>query len=453
MTLSTPFGAYDIRGRVPAEFNVGLARRIGAALVRFTGASEVALGRDARTTSDSITAAVADGAARSGADVVDLGLCGAEQLYFATAWLGCGAGAMVTASHNPGHHNGMKLVREGARPIGAGDGLEDIARLSEAEVGGRVRGRVRSVNPGSAWRQCLWRSIETLPLRPLKVVVNSGHGAAGPSVEALAAETPLELVHLRARPDGRFPGGAPDPLSAWMRAETSEAVRRRGADMGVALDGDFDRCCLFDERGDFVEPYYSLGILAASLVPEAPHGEPRVVHGPALVWDTEEQVRSAGGRPLVNRVGHSFMKRRMRDEDAVYGGEASGHHYFRDFMYCDSGMIPWLRMAGILSAGGPGLAARVSERRRRYPISGEINLPIAGATRPLFDRLTENYAQLGGRVEWIDGLSIAFADWRFNLRAANTEPLVRLSVETRGDPKLLEHRLAELRRHIASERS
>ena len=444
MTLKPPFKAYDVRGRVPGEFNADLACRIGAALVRFTDAREVVLGRDARLSSPEIADAVAEGVTRAGADVADLGLCGTEQVYFATGRLGCGAGVMVTASHNPADYNGLKLVREDARPISADTGLAEIARLAESPPPRGARGRRRRAKILGAWRRRVLGFVEDLPMNPLKVVVNSGNGAAGPSVNKLAKHIPLEIVHLLAEPDGNFPNGVPNPLLESTRKTTSDAVLASKADFGVAFDGDFDRCAFFDERGEFVDPYYTVGMFASALLPVQPAADRRVVHDPTLVWDTEEQVRSAGGQPIRNRAGHSYIKQRMREEDAVYGGESSAHHYFREFLYCDSGMIPWVLMAGILSAQGGGLAERTAERRRRYPTSGEINLPVSEDPEPLLQRLSDAYSAQGALADHIDGLSVDFPDWRFNLRPSNTEPLMRLNLETRANPELLSEKTAEL---------
>ena len=452
MKLKPPFKAYDVRGRVPEEFNADLACRIGAALVRHTGAKEVVLGHDARLSSPDIAAAVAEGVTRAGADVADLGLCGTEQVYFATERFGCGAGVMVTASHNPADYNGLKLVREEARPISGDTGLADIARLAESPVPRGARGRVRRVDVQASWRRRVLSFAEEFPLKPLKLVINSGNGAAGPSVEVLAGEMPLKIIHLGAEPDGRFPNGVPNPLLDSTRLATSRAVLEHGADFGVALDGDFDRCCFFDERGDYVDPYYTVGMFAATLLSSRPAGDRRVVHDPKLVWDTEEQVRAAGGQPIRNRAGHAFLKQRMRDEDAVYGGESSAHHYFRDFLYCDSGMVPWVLMAGILSVQGGGLAERTAERRARYPTSGEINLPVAEELPRLLSHLEEQYVGQGGVVDHIDGLSVEFPDWRFNLRPSNTEPLLRLNLETHADPELLAQKTAELKSAVSEVR-
>ena len=450
--LKPPFKAYDVRGRVPGEFNAGLACRIGAAVVRFTGAKEVVLGRDARLSSPDIAAAVAEGATRAGADVADLGLCGTEQVYFATGRFGCGAGVMVTASHNPADYNGLKIVRDQARPISGDTGLVEIARMAESSPPRGARGRRRAVNVQESWRRRVMSFVDSLPLNPMKIVVNSGNGAAGPSVEQLAEDSPLSVVHLRAEPDGRFPNGVPNPLLDSTRTVTSEAVIAHEADFGVAFDGDFDRCCFFDERGDYVDPYYTVGMFAANLLSSRPPDDRRMVHDPKLVWDTEEQVRGAGGEPIRNRAGHAFMKQRMRDEDAVYGGESSAHHYFREFLYCDSGMIPWILMAGILSAQGGGLADRTAERRVRYPASGEINLPISADSALLLARLADQYSAQGGNVDHVDGLSAEFADWRFNLRPSNTEPLLRLNLEARADPDLLAEKTAELRSAVSEVR-
>ncbi|MCY3939761.1 MAG: phosphomannomutase [Gammaproteobacteria bacterium] len=444
MRLKPPFKAYDVRGRVPGEFNADLACRIGAALVRFTGAREVVLGRDARLSSPEIADAVAEGATRAGADIADLGLCGTEQVYFATGHFGCGAGVMVTASHNPADYNGLKLVREDARPISADTGLAEIARLAESPPPRGARGRRRRAKVLGAWRRRVLGFVEDMPMNPLKVVVNSGNGAAGPSVNKLSKHIPLEIVHVLAEPDGNFPNGVPNPLLESTRNTTSEAVLAHNAGFGVAFDGDFDRCAFFDERGEFVDPYYTVGMFASALLPAQPGADRRVVHDPTLVWDTEEQVRSAGGRPIRNRAGHSYIKQRMREEDAVYGGESSAHHYFRAFLYCDSGMIPWVLMAALLSAQGGGLAERTAERRRRYPTSGEINMPVGEDPAPLLQRLSDAYSAQGALVDHIDGLSVDFPDWRFNLRPSNTEPLLRLNLETRADPQLLAEKTAEL---------
>ena len=449
MRLKPPFKAYDVRGRVPGEFSAALACRIGAALVGFTGAKEVALGRDARLSSPDIADAVAEGITRAGADVADLGLCGTEQVYFATGHLGCGAGVMVTASHNPADYNGLKLVREEARPISADTGLAEIQALAESPPSGAARGRRRRAKVLGAWRRRVLGFVSALPMKPLRIVVNSGNGAAGPSARKLSKRMPLEIVHLLAEPDGRFPNGVPNPLLASTRNATSEAVLASNADFGVAFDGDFDRCAFFDERGEFVDPYYTVGLFASALLPAQPAVDRRVVHDPTLVWDTEEQVRSVGGEPFRNRAGHSFIKQRMRGEDAVYGGESSAHHYFRDFFYCDSGMIPWVLMAAILSAQGGGLAERAAERRRRYPASGEINLPVRRDPAPLMQRLAETYSAQGALVDHIDGLSAEFPDWRFNLRPSNTEPLLRLNLETRANPELLARKTAELKHAVS----
>ena len=445
MTLKPPFKAYDVRGRVPDELDAALAFRIGGAVVEFTGAREVVLGRDARLSSPAIAAAVSEGVMRAGANVADLGLCGTEQVYFATGHLGCGAGVMVTASHNPANYNGLKIVREEGRPISADTGLVEIARLAESAPRRRTRGLRRPADVMGSWRRKVISFVEGLTLKPAKLVINSGNGAAGPSVEALAEGLPFEIVHLQAQPDGRFPNGVPNPMLDRTRAVTSQAVREHGADFGVAFDGDFDRCCFFDERGEFVDPYYTVGMFAVALIARQSYGDRRVVHDPKLVWDTAEQALSVGGQAIRNRAGHAFIKQRMREEDAVYGGESSAHHYFRNFLYCDSGMIPWILMAGILSTQGGSLAERTAERRRRYPTSGEINLPVAADTSGLLQRLAKEYAAQGGTVDHTDGLSVDFRHWRFNLRPSNTEPLLRLNLETRAKPDLLAEKTAELK--------
>jgi phosphomannomutase len=378
-----------------------------------------------------------------GANVLRLGLCGTEEVYFATSHLGADGGIMVTASHNPADWNGMKLVREGSRPVSGDTGLHEIGRLAAGDPlpVRTVRGQSRAAATVPAYVAHLLSYVDVPRLKPLQIVVNAGNGVAGHVIDALGPRLPFRFHRLLHEPDGSFPHGVPNPLLPENRQLTAQAVRDRGADFGVAWDGDFDRCFFFDERGEFIEGYYVVGLLAETMV----HRErgARIVHDPRLVWNTEEIVRAGGGMPVLCKTGHAFIKDRMRQEDAVYGGEMSAHHYFRDFAYCDSGMIPWLLVAGLLSTSGQPLSALVADRIRAFPCSGEINREV-GDPAAVLDRVRSRYAPGADQVDATDGFSCAFATWRFNLRVSNTEPLIRLNVETRADPCLLATRTREL---------
>ncbi len=437
------FKAYDIRGRVPGELNEDLARRIGLALVRHTGAARVAVGRDCRLSSPPLARALAAGIAAAGADVVDIGMGGTEEVYFAVFSRELDAGVMVTASHNPRDYNGMKLVREGARPISGDTGLHEIGRLAAAgDLPAAARGgALRKADVRAEYVRFLLGLVEPRELRPLRIVANAGNGCAGPVLEALAAGLPCELIHLHFEPDGAFPNGVPNPLLPENRQETAEAVRSHGADLGLAWDGDFDRCFFFDERGEFVEGYYLVGLLAEAVLRREPGA--RIVHDPRLTWNTIDVVTRHGGTPIQNKTGHAFMKERMRREDAAYGGEMSAHHYFREFAYCDSGMIPWLLVLQEMSRSGEPLSRLVGAMQRAYPASGEINRELADPDAAIA-RAEERYGPAARRVDHTDGVSVELDDWRFNLRKSNTEPVVRLNVESRGDPDLMRRRTDEL---------
>jgi phosphomannomutase len=437
------FKAYDIRGRVPDELNEEIAGRIGRAFVAHTGARRVVVGEDVRLSSPAIAGALSAGLRAGGADVLRIGTGGTEEVYFATAHLGVDGGIMVTASHNPMDYNGMKLVRDGARPISGDTGLDAIRGLAERGVFPAVArpGTESTVSTRDAYVRHLLGYVDPAALAPLTVVVNAGNGGAGLVVDALAPHLPFRFVRCLHEPDGRFPHGVPNPLLTENRAVTARAVRESGADFGVAWDGDFDRCFLFDEQGGFIEGYYVVGLLAEAILARNPGG--RVIHDPRLTWNTIDLVRAAGGTPVLSKTGHAFIKERMRAEDAVYGGEMSAHHYFRDFAYCDSGMIPWLLVAALLSRSGQPLSALVAERIRRFPVSGEINRRVADPGAVLA-AVRARYAPGALAVDETDGVSIEFADWRFNLRLSNTEPLIRLNVEARDDADLMAARTAEL---------
>ena len=451
MTAITCFKAYDVRGRVPEELNEDVVYRIGRAYAAFLQPRRVAVGRDIRLSSGALTAVLIGSLADAGVDVVDIGVGGTEMVYFATFSRDLGGGIMVTASHNPPDYNGMKFVREASIPISADTGLQQIRALAERNefAGARARGTVEAVNLRTDYIQHLLSHVEPHKLRPLKIVVNAGNGGAGPIIDELEPELPFDLIKLHHRPDGTFPNGVPNPMLEDNRAVTADRVRQSGADLGIAWDGDFDRCFFFDENGRFIDGYYVVGLLAQFFLAVAPGA--RIVHDPRLEWNTLEVVRNCGGTAVQSVSGHAFMKQTMRDEDAIYGGEMSAHHYFRSFSYADSGMIPWLLVAQIMSERGLALSRLVDERMALFPASGEINRCVDDAAEVL-GRIEAVYAGEAERVEHVDGLSMEFPRWRFNLRASNTEPLLRLNVESRGDQALMRARTDELLKRIAEPR-
>ena len=437
------FKAYDVRGRVPDQLNEGIAWRIGRAYAEQFGARSVVIGRDVRPSSAALSTALSDGLRSAGASVCDIGLCGTEEIYFATTHLELDGGIMVTASHNPPEYNGMKFVRAGARPVGLGSGLREIAARAAGPLPRRVtaRGGYRPGNVRDAYVKHMLSYVDPHLIKPTKIVVNSGNGSAGPVLDAIAEHLPLDVVRIAHEPDGSFPNGVPNPLLPESRAGTSKVVVASGASLGVAWDGDFDRCFLFDERGRFVDGYYVVGLLAKAFLNKCPGA--KIAHDPRLVWNTVDVVNRAGGVPVLSRCGHTNMKDTMRSSNAVYGGEMSGHHYFRDFAYCDSGMIPWLLVLELLSRSGKPLSSLVEACQRAYPMSGEINRPVANADAATY-RVLEHFRDDALRVSYLDGVSVEFPDWRFNLRPSNTEPLLRLNVESRGDELLVRRRTAEI---------
>lgn len=442
MTLSC-FKAYDIRGRIPDELNEEIAYRIGCSYAGFLRPSRVVVGRDVRLTSDSLCRALADGLTDGGADVFDIGLCGTEEIYFATFHEGMDGGIMVTASHNPMDYNGMKLVREGSRPISGDSGLNvirDGAQGGEFVCAPR-KGEIVPLQTREAYVRHLLGYVDRSTLRPLRIVVNAGNGCAGPVIDRLAGDLPFELVRVHHEPDGTFPNGIPNPLLPENRSATRDAVLEYGADLGIAWDGDFDRCFLFDEQGEFIEGYYIVGLLAEAILGRHPGA--RIIHDPRLTWNTVDIVGKAGGTAVQSKTGHAFIKERMRAEDAVYGGEMSAHHYFRDFAYCDSGMIPWLMVAELMSRSGQPLSALVGERMRLFPASGEINRRLADPAAAIAE-VERRYGPEALCVDHTDGVAVEFPAWRFNLRTSNTEPVLRLNVESRGDATLMRRKTAEL---------
>lgn len=445
MTLPA-FKAYDIRGRVPEELNEDMARRIGRALAaQLTEKGPVVVGHDVRLSSQGLQDALAAGLRGAGREVIDIGLCGTEEVYFQTDHLGAAGGVMVTASHNPMDYNGMKLVRENARPISSDTGLLAISDAVEADTAPAATPAAgqRTAADKSAYIQHLLSYVDHAALRPLKLVVNAGNGGAGAIIDLLAPHLPFEFIRVFHEPDGNFPNGIPNPLLPENRAATAEAVRAHGADFGIAWDGDFDRCFFFDHTGRFIEGYYLVGLLAKAIL--ARHRGGKVVHDPRLVWNTVEMVEQAGGVPVLCKSGHAFIKEKMRAEDAVYGGEMSAHHYFREFAYADSGMIPWLLIAQLVSESGRSLADWVEDRMAAYPCSGEINFKVTDA-KAAVARVMAHYAPQSPALDHTDGISADFGDWRFNLRSSNTEPLLRLNVEARGDAGLMQSRTDEISR-------
>jgi len=439
----TCFKAYDVRGRVPDQLNEDIAWRIGRATAEFLQAKRIVVGHDIRLSSPAICAALSRGLQDGGVEVSHIGLCGTEEIYFATSHLGMDGGIAVTASHNPKDYNGLKFVREDSKPISADTGLEDIRALAEAKDFGvpLPGGSEKPVDVSAAYIKHLLTYVDTGALKPLKVVCNAGNGGAGRVIDLLEPHLPFSFIKLFHEPDGHFPNGVPNPLLEENRQPTADAVLNSGADVGIAWDGDFDRCFFFDEKGRFIEGYYIVGLLAEAFLKKQPGS--RIVHDPRLVWNTLDVVQRLGGQAVQCKSGHAFIKEVMRREDAAYGGEMSAHHYFRDFFYCDSGMIPWLLVLELIGQAGKPLSQLVDESIERFPASGEINRSVDDA-KAVIARVLETYRAEALDVDYTDGVSVSFADWRFNLRMSNTEPVIRLNVESRGDYALMERKTAEL---------
>ncbi|WP_299735601.1 phosphomannomutase CpsG [uncultured Endozoicomonas sp.] len=453
MSTLSCFKAYDIRGRMPDELNEDIAWRIGRATAEYLKPKTMIVGGDIRLSTPELKAALSDGLRAGGAEVVDIGLCGTEEVYFATSHLKADGGIMVTASHNPKDYNGMKLVREESKPISGDTGLREIQRLAEEVFTEAFSTRPDSslvsyqkVSNLDAYVEHILGYIKPAELKPLKLVVNAGNGAAGHVIDAIeerfkALDVPVEFVKIHHEPDGNFPHGIPNPLLHDCRQATIDAVLEHNADMGIAWDGDFDRCFLFDEKGQFIEGYYIVGLLGEAFLAHYPGA--KIIHDPRLTWNTIDQITTAGGVPVLCKTGHAFIKERMREEDAVYGGEMSAHHYFRDFAYCDSGMIPWLLVAELMSHKGKKLSELVAERIALFPSSGEINSTLEDPQATI-DRMLAIYEKDAVAADHTDGISLDMGQWRFNLRLSNTEPVIRLNVESRSDVALMEDKTAEL---------
>lgn len=446
----TCFKTYDIRGRLGVDLDEAIAHRIGRGFARALGARVVVVGRDCRASSQALGQAVIAALLAEGVEVLDLGLAGTEEMYHATSQFDADGGITVTASHNPIDYNGMKMVRRGSAPLDAATGLAAIRALAEADDFGPARpgGQIRDIAAPAraAYVETVLSFVDISALKPLTLLVNAGNGTAGPTFDALAEAlqargAPLTFLRLHHAPDGSFPNGIPNPLLVENRPQTADAVRASGADLGVAWDGDFDRCFFFDRDGAFVDGEYIVGLLAEVFLAKEPGAT--IVHDPRVIWNTRDVVAAAGGVALQARTGHAFVKQAMRDSGAVYGGEMSAHHYFRDFVWCDSGMIPLVLMAELVSRKGP-LADLVRDRQAAFPSSGEINFHLSDPAAAIA-RVRARFEPQALACDETDGLSLSFADWRFNLRASNTEPVVRLNVEQRGRPELLEGRVAMLR--------
>lgn len=440
------FKAYDIRGKVPDDLNEEMAYKLGRAYAtQIQPDGPVAIGRDVRVSSADLAAALIKGLNDAGINTRDIGMCGTEVVYYAAGRHGMGGGIMVTASHNPMEYNGMKLVRENAIPISGDSGLNDLERrVREQNLGDKATtpGQNQKEDVLEGYVHKLLSFVDVIKLKPMKIVANAGNGCAGAFLDAVAQHLPFDFIRINHEPDGTFPNGILNPLLDENRPVTANAVRDNQAQMGIAWDGDFDRCFFFDENGDFADGYYMVGLFASHMLKSYP-GAP-IIHDPRMTWNTIEMVRDGGGVPVQSKTGHAFIKERMRKENAAYGGEMSAHHYFRDFTFCDSGMIPWLVLTELMSQTGKKLSTLVAERRRRYPSSGEINSRVSDATQ-IIEQVRSQYENDASRIENVDGLSMEFDRlWRFNLRSSQTEPILRLNVEAAGDEKLMREKTNDL---------
>ena len=436
------FKAYDVRGRIPTELNQEVAFKIGVAIASYFSTQSVVIGYDVRPSSLEILDALAKGIQSQQSEVMSIGLCGTEEIYFATNYLDSDAGVMITASHNPADYNGLKIVGAGAKPVSMDSGLGEIKSIAESvSYDDSIDLKLKEINIRDQYLDKILSFVNTESIKPLHVVTNAGNGCAGPVINALESRLPVTFTKIQNEPDGLFPNGIPNPLLVENRQVTSKAVIEHEADLGIAWDGDFDRCFFFDANGQFIENYYLIGLLSEQLLQANP--KDHIVHDPRLVWNTREEVMRANGIPNQSKAGHSFIKEIMRANKAVYGGEMSGHHYFRDFYYSDSGMIPWLLLLEKISHSGQTLTDLVSERIERFPVSGEINTEVK-SPKILLEKIKEHYLPFNPIIDDIDGYSFEFPDWRFNLRMSNTEPLVRLNVESRANKTLMQKKTEEI---------
>lgn len=442
------FKAYDIRGKVPGELNADLAYKIGRALVKYLNAKLIIIGHDIRESSEELSEALAKGITDSGSDVIDIGLCGTEMIYYSTPHFNADGGVMITASHNPPEYNGLKFVKEGSKPMGYDTDLKFIEKMIlEGNLGetAEAKGTVKNIDIMNEFINNLKRFYSKDRIKQFKVVVNAGNGCVGPALDAIEPDLPIQMIKVFHNPDSKFPNGVPNPLLPQNRQPTIDAIKKNDADFGVAWDGDYDRCFFFDHEGNFIEGYYIVGLLAKSILKKFP-GE-NIIHDPRLVWNTIEVVNKAGGKAVVSKSGHAYIKQKMREVNAVYGGEMSAHHYFRDNNYSDSGMIPFLLILELMSDENKSLHDLVYEMIKEYPCSGEINSKIDDPNSKL-EEIKEKYSD--GKMDFLDGVSVEYDNWRFNVRKSNTEPLLRLNVETKGDIDLMKRKTEELLNLIRS---
>jgi phosphomannomutase len=433
------FKAYDVRGLYPTELDEDGAYRVGRAYVEHFEPRAIAVGRDMRLSSPSMSAAVMDGAADGGADVLDLGLVGTEMVYCAVGDLELDGGICVTASHNPKDYTGMKIVRRGALPVGGDSGLDEIRARAQTEFGAvRARGTIRAEDVWPQFVEKVLSFIDPQAIRPLRVVADAANGMAGAMLPPVLERLPqLDVVRCNFELDGSFPNHEPNPLLPENREFIVAKTRDEGADLGVAYDGDADRCFFVDDTGEFVSGDFVTALLAEAVLEKEPGG--KVIYDVRASRAVPETIEQAGGVPLVNRVGHAFIKHRMRKEGAVFAGEVSAHYYFRDFSQADSGVVPFLLVLELLSRTGRKLSETLAPYRERFFLTGEINTPVADVPLKL-QELKEHYSAQGGRVSHLDGISIDFDDWHFNVRPSNTEPLLRLNLEALSQELMEEKR-------------
>ncbi len=436
------FKAYDIRGKVPSELNNDIAYKVGRAFVKLNNAKKVVIGRDVRESSPELANALANGFTDAGCDVIDLGLCGTEMIYFSTPYFDADGGVMITASHNPPEYNGLKFVKKGSVPMGYDSGLREVEQMILNDDLGELateKGEVKNVDIMTEFISALDKFYEADKIKPFKVVVNAGNGCVGPALDAIEDKLPIKMIKVFHKPDSSFPNGVPNPLLPGNRQSTIDAIKENNADLGVAWDGDYDRCFFFDENGNFIEGYYIVGLLAKSILKKNP-GE-KIVHDPRLIWNTVDIVKEAGGEAIVSVSGHAFIKQKMREVNAIYGGEMSAHHYFRDNAFSDSGMIPFLLVLQLMSDENKKLSELVGNMIEKYPCSGEINTTLDDPKAKI-EELKEKYSD--GKLDELDGISVEYDNWRFNVRMSNTEPLLRLNVESKGDKELMQRKTDEL---------
>ncbi len=448
MTKIASFKAYDIRGKVPSELNAELAYKVGRAFSKYLNCKSVVIGRDVRKSSIEISEALAKGLTDAGTDVIDLGLCGTEMIYFTTPFVDADGGVMITASHNPPEYNGLKFVKKGSVPMGYESGLNVIeSMILEDDLGeiSDTKGTVKSLEVMKEFIDKVRTFYDKDKIKPFKVVVNAGNGCVGPTLDALEKYLPIEMIKLFHEPDSNFPNGVPNPLLPENRKPSIDAILKNKADLGVAWDGDYDRCFFFDENGEFIEGYYIVGLLAKSILKNEPGG--RVVHDPRLVWNTLKVVKEAGGEAIQSKSGHAYIKQKMREVNSVYGGEMSAHHYFRDNYYSDSGLIPFVLILQLMSDENKTLSVLVKEMVKEFPCSGEINTTLENPAAKL-EEIKKKYSD--GKIDYEDGVSVEYDHWRFNVRMSNTEPLIRLNVEAKGDQALMNEKTEELLNLIRS---